>query len=176
MAETTIDLSINDVTLTFKDATGTPLTYVAALTEGTLTIQLGDWETFQSTGADGAPIAGGAPRQAGVRQMCGFVLNCSLFDVGDNATDETYQDVRISDGNVGANWVSTTSSPDATIDTWDATIVVADRGSVKGATYTFPDVRREGPPDIEVTRDGGWKVNDTWRSTSTVKATIARTA
>ena len=173
MAETTIDLSVNDVTLTFTDGTGT---YAARLTEGTITIYQGEWDTFMSTNADGSPVTGGAPRKAGVRQMAGFTLNCSLFDVGDNATDETYQDIRTNDGHVGSTWTSTTSSPDDEITTWDASIVVADRGSVKGATYAFTDVRLEGSPDIEITRDGGWKANDTWRQTTAVKYTPTRTA
>lgn len=176
MAETTIDLAIHDVTITFKDATSpTPLSYVAVATEGTLTLYQGEWESFITTGADGAPISGGAPRKAGVRQMSGFLLDTTLFDVGDNAADETYADVRDVDGDVLANWASTTSSPDSEIKTWDVDILVADRGSVTGATFAFSDVRLENSPDISISRDNGWKVSDTWRSVTTVKYTKTRT-
>lgn len=175
MAETTIDLSIEDVTLTFSDATTpTALTYVTKLTEGTLTIYQGDYNTFMSTEPDGSPVSGGAPRKAGVRQMCGFTVDCSLFDVGINASDETYIDVRENTGDVGTNWTSTTSSPDSEIVTWNATIAVADRGAVTGASYAFSDVRLESGPDITITRDGGWKASDTWRSLTTVKYTKTR--
>lgn len=176
MALTVIPLSIADVTLKLKDETGTPLTLTLIADSGTITIEDGEYEHFMAVNALGIPIADSPPRQAGPRGFCGFKIACKVFDASDNASDANIMDVLRNDGVVGSSWVESLTSPEAsTVHTWNGEIVVADRGAVKGATYLFPDVRIEGNPVYNLSRDGGWMIDLAMRSVSTVKFTVTRT-
>lgn len=183
MAETVVPLAIQDIThIKFLSGNTTPKEYTVKPTEGTVDLIQGEYEHMVATDAAGVPLSGTAPRQAGVRAMCGIRFACKLFDIGDNAeTDEyTLLDVLDNDGEVGSDWVSTTDSPDASMYTWDIEVKVKDRtiGSttVRGATIVIPNVRIEGNQSISVTRDGGWMLDATFRSTTAVKYTKTRTS
>jgi hypothetical protein len=176
MAETTIPLAGKDVTLTIKDADSPVQSYTVALTEGTLTLIDGEYEHLVAVGMDGVPLSGTAPRQAGVRRRCGVVLNCKLFDAGDNASDVTFLDIIRNDGVWGTNFVSTSPTVETTVGTVDVEVLVANRGAIKGATYAFPDCRIQGNLQVEVSRDGGWLVSGLeMESTTQVKFTSTRT-
>lgn len=176
MAETTIPLAGKDVTVTIKDGDSPINSYAVKLTEGTLTLIDGEYEELVALGMDGVPLASTAPRQAGVRRRCGVVLNCKIFDAGDNSTDIVFPDIAKMDGVWASNFVSTTGTVETTMGTVDIDVLVADRGTIKGATYSFPDCRVQGNMQIEVSREGGFLVSGLeWQSTTTVKYTQTRT-
>lgn len=184
MAEVVTHLAIQDITsIKFKDAAGSPLEYTVKPTEGTIDLIQGGYNRTIATDAMGVPISGAAARQSGVASMCGIRFACKLFDIGDNAETAEYTllDLLDNDGVVGSGWAETTTSPDASMFTWNIVIVVANRtlsgGTNKGATITIPNVAIEGGGyTINITRDGGFMLDATWRSDTAVRYTKARTA
>jgi hypothetical protein len=177
MSETNIPLAGKDVTVTIKDADSPIQSYAVKLTEGTLTLIDGEYEELVALGMDGVPLSSTAPRQAGVRRRCGVVLNCKVFDAGDNAASITFPDIVKMDGLWATNFVSTTGTVETTMGTVHIDVLVADRGAIKGATYRFPDCRIQGNLQMEVSREGGFLVSGLeWQSTTTVKYTQTRTA
>jgi len=178
MAETVIPLSINDCTLTFSDGTTpTPVTYTVRLTEGTVTLTDGEYEHFMATDAMGVPLSGTAPRQAGVRRMCGATFSCKIFDVGKktSGTEYVFLDVVRNEGEWNTDTTPTTTSPDSTMHTWDLFLTVANRGSEKGGVYKIPNARLSGNLAIEISRAGGWLVSGMeWISTTDVKYGLTR--
>lgn len=176
MAEARSYIMPGDATVTIEDATGTPLTYSVKLTEGTITCMDGEWEHVMPTDADGSPLSGGIPRKGAPRSLCGLRFQIPVWDAGDNSTDATLADIVRWDGVVGSTWVSTTSSPDSQIKTVNVRVVWADRGSVKGATWLYPNCRITGGFEPVARRDGAMLADLEFRSLTAVKPTVTRTA
>jgi hypothetical protein len=183
MAETTTHLAAKDITsIKFKDGAGTPKTYTVKPMWGTVSLIQGEYEHDIAKDARGVPLSGASPREAGVRAMCGIRFNCKVFHIGDDATASEYTlpDVVDNDGQVAADWTSTTTAVDATMYTWDVEILVANRttseGTQKGATILVPDVRIVGNAQIDVTPDAGFQMDVEYRSVTTVKYTKTATA
>lgn len=182
MAETAVHLVAKDITsITFKDATGTPLTYTIKPTEGTVTLRDGQYDYSIAEDIAGEPLSGGAPRQAGVRDRCAIVLNCKVFDVGDHATDVTLMDFIHNDGVFASTWVSTANTVETSVKCWNVEVLVADRTyagptTIKGGTYTFPDVLIEGTPSVEVSRGAFLVSGLELKSTTATKWTFTRTS
>lgn len=184
MALTSIPLVGADVTsITCSDGTTpTALTMPWKPTDDTVvTLMLGKKSTVFPMGPNGLPESDGVLRPTGVEELCGFTISGVLRDVGDNSTDENLLDLLTWDGYIAANWLSTTdclTSEAADAATFDWTMVFADRtntaGTVRGATWVFPNCRHVGPPSVQVARNG-WQISQEFRSTTAVHPTKTRT-
>lgn len=175
MAETAYILMPQDITsVVFKDNTGTPLQHPFKLSEGSIKIMDGFFNTLIAKAPTGIPESGAAPRQAGVGAFCGVEINGFLRDLGKDTTNTTYADLVRGEGVIAsAPWVPTTTSPDATMDTWDIEVTIADRGTTKGGVFLFPDCRLEGAHEFSITNTGA-QVAATWRSQTTPLYTFTR--
>lgn len=181
MAEILQTIMGKDITsVTFKDADSPANTYTFQLKDGELTIIDGAYEEMMQLGPDGLPIATMGPRRAGVRSYCGLIINGYIRDVGKNTSDATYPDLIRNEGVVSSTpWVSTTSSPDGDMHTWDVEVVVANRvvgaTTTYGGTYHFDDVRLQGNFQFPISTTTGALVNGhEWRSVTTPKYVFTR--
>lgn len=173
MAATKVLLAIHDVTVRFKSGDETPNTLDFVLTEGSITIQDGGFNSIMATDADGTNLEASSPRKAGVAQYAGFTINGKLFDPGKNASSAVYADLVRNEGVCGG-WTQTIVPIDDGINPiWDADIIIGDRSTdaeLKGTTFAFANVQKQGPGlGFDISRDGGAMVSGhEWQSLTSV--------
>lgn len=171
MAEVTLDLSIDDVTWTIEDASGTPKTYTVRATGGQIVLREGKRATVWSEDASGNRVAcrDGAPTR-----FCQIELtDCFLKDVGDNttSTEVNIADIVRQTGYVLTTWKSTDDTlggDPATSPTvverkrFNHKLTVRDRnstaGTLKGSVYLVEDCDVLEGYEVTMSR-GMWKLS-----------------
>lgn len=167
MAETTVHLMLQDVTVTFYDATGTPLTYTVKLTEGTITFTEGKKSQVWSSNTDGTRLT---KRDGPPTRFAQVVFRCKCFSVGDDGTDVNLLDIVRQDGVVGSTWVSTDPVVSGERKLLGCKLTIADRvygtgpTTEKGGIYDFQDGDFLDGAEVEATNDGGWMLSATFES------------
>lgn len=183
MAETTLHFVGDDIEYVkiYDASSPTPLEYEVKLTgDSSVTLTNGHFSHSVPTDPSGAAESGAIPRKSGVESYCSIQINHMLRDAGDNTSDEVFMDIVNWDGDVAANWSSTTdvlTSEKTAVATVHVDVKLKDRtnaaGTVNGAVYRVPHARLDGAFETTMSRQG-FVVSPTFRSVNTVKYTVTR--
>jgi hypothetical protein len=156
MAETTGHLNQRNLTVTVKDGTGTPKTYVVRVPSEGIALTPAQFEAVRARDTDSSYI--GPPRKGPLTESAMLKLtNIRIHDLGDNTTEAVIADfvgqAGGPEGYVASTWTSTdTTGVDYRL--YDIPVAMSDHGTTKGGTWLYEDAFIANQPTVTITPEG----------------------